>query len=168
MYRPRCASSGRLVQRCAALELCLVKRLEGFRGLTSPACVSRRGILSGYLLFEKGGAFSAWVVGAGFSKPQELEAQRNDSSQQHNSRCGKSQPGKSQAMSLIFLPIQPFSRQRIKPGVCKVGGLKQTYYGSRGEEGPGFPLLQMVAWRLRMAGCAVGSNTALSFLCIAQ
>lgn len=100
-------------------------------------------------------------MGAGFSKPQELEAQRNDSSQQHNSRCGKSQPGKSQAMSLSFLPIQPFSRQRIKPGVWKVGGLKQTYYGSRGEEGPGFPLLQMVAWRLRMAGCAVGSNSAL-------
>lgn len=57
-------------------------------------------------------------------------------SQQHNSRCGKSQPGKSQTMSLIFPPIRAFSRQRINPGVCKVGRLKQTYYGSRGEEGP--------------------------------
>lgn len=39
-------------------------------------------------------------------------------------------------MSLTFLPTQPFSKQRINPGVCKVVGLKQTYYGNRGDDGP--------------------------------
>lgn len=57
--------------------------------------------------------------------------------------CGKSHPGKSQTMSLIFLPTQPFSKQRINSGVRKVVGSKQTYYGNRGDDGP------------RLSSCAV-------------
>lgn len=46
-------------------------------------------------------------------------------------------------MSLIFLPTQPFSKQRINPGIYQVVGLKQTYYGNRGDDGP------------RISSCAV-------------
>lgn len=38
----------------------------------------------------------------------------------HTGSWGKSQLGKSQTMCFIFLPTQPFSKQRINPGVPMV------------------------------------------------
>jgi len=72
----------------------------------------------------------------------------------HRGCCGKSRLGKSRTMSIIFLPTQPFPKQRINPGVCKVVGLEQSYYGSRGDEGP------------RMSSCAAqGLEAGDSGLC---